>query len=323
VKRILLTGASLLALTIAAPDALAETLSFTGAFVEYTIPVAGEYEILAFGAQGGNIPGGGPTGGKGAEIRGDFKFSAGYQLRIAVGGAGANGYDSAGGGGGSFVIALANNHPLIIAGGGGGAGAGEFRPGQYGYGGRTGGDGSDGFGTSIHRGVGGSSGGGGTGGGEGGGGGGAGFAGSGSAGVGGSGGGGGGSLLDLEGGAGARKGGKGGFGAGGGGGASDNGSGSYGGGGGGGGYSGGGGGQGAYYDGRLFEYGGGGGGGGSFDGGTKPLLAPGFRVGDGEVDITEIAGAGAPVPEPSTWAMMATGFAALGLAALSLRRRKA
>jgi PEP-CTERM motif len=46
-----------------------------------------------------------------------------------------------------------------------------------------------------------------------------------------------------------------------------------------------------------------------------------FQTGNGEVDITELAGAPA-VPEPSTCAMMAAGFAALGLAGLR-RRRKA
>jgi hypothetical protein len=50
------------------------------------------------------------------------------------------------------------------------------------------------------------------------------------------------------------------------------------------------------------------------------ILAADNRTGDGEVIITELSETGAPaVPEPSTWAMMATGFAALGLA--GLRRR--
>ena len=48
----------------------------------------------------------------------------------------------------------------------------------------------------------------------------------------------------------------------------------------------------------------------------------GVRSGNGEVVITELVGGGAPaVPEPSTWAMMATGLA--GLAALRFRRRRA
>ena len=70
--------------------------------------------------------------------------------------------------------------------------------------------------------------------------------------------------------------------------------------------------------------GGGGGGGGSFVGGTVLSLVGGVRAGNGEVDIIRLVGGGAPapVPEPSTWALMATGFAALGLAGLR-RRRKA
>jgi hypothetical protein len=43
--------------------------------------------------------------------------------------------------------------------------------------------------------------------------------------------------------------------------------------------------------------------------------------GNGEVTITLLE-EGPAVPEPSTWAMMAAGFAALGLAGLR-RRRKA
>jgi hypothetical protein len=90
----------------------------------------------------------------------------------------------------------------------------------------------------------------------------------------------------------------------------------------GGGGGGGGGGQGNFDDVGIY-YGGGGGGGGSFDGGTNRFLTGNGNVGDGRVYITELSAAGAPaVPEPSTWAMMATSFAALGLAGLR-RRRKA
>jgi hypothetical protein len=62
---------------------------------------------------------------------------------------------------------------------------------------------------------------------------------------------------------------------------------------------------------------GGGGGGGSFDAGLNPILAAGVRAGDEKVMITELAPA---VPEPSTWAMMATGLA--GLAGLGAMRRR-
>ena len=73
----------------------------------------------------------------------------------------------------------------------------------------------------------------------------------------------------------------------------------------------------------LDIYAGGGGGGGSFNGGTSQFLEGNIHPGNGEVLITEMGGSGAsPVPEPSTWVKMATGFAALGLAGLR-RRRKA
>jgi hypothetical protein len=52
-------------------------------------------------------------------------------------------------------------------------------------------------------------------------------------------------------------------------------------------------------------------------------LQGGVREGNGEVTITLLEGGSLPpVPEPSTWAMTATGFAALGLTGL-FRRRKA
>jgi hypothetical protein len=85
------------------------------------------------------------------------------------------------------------------------------------------------------------------------------------------------------------------------------------GGGGGGGHSGGGGGDGG---------GGGGGGGGSFAYGAVfrfPVLTAGVHSGNGEISFTLL---GTPaVPEPSTWALMATGFAGLGWLA-RMRGRK-
>ena len=65
------------------------------------------------------------------------------------------------------------------------------------------------------------------------------------------------------------------------------------------------------------------GGGGSFNSGTDAENVAGIRAGNGEIDITEFFGGAPAGPEPSTWAMMATGFAALGLAGLRRRRRKA
>ena len=53
-KCFLLTSASLLALVAASPTASATTVLFSGAVADFTIPVAGTYQIAAFGAQGGS-----------------------------------------------------------------------------------------------------------------------------------------------------------------------------------------------------------------------------------------------------------------------------
>jgi hypothetical protein len=339
-KWLLLTSASLMALMAGSAAAGAKTFYYTGAIVDYTIPVTGTYEIVASGASGGNANDdnlGGPGsrgfagGGQGAEVRGNFSLAAGYKLTIAVGGAGGESSVvryAGGGGGGTFVIG-STGRPLIVAGGGGGAGGGVHGgKGQYGYSAGLNDTtySEDGFGTVIHRGLGGVLGGGGIGGGYGGGGGGGGFLSSGSAGVDGTGGGGG-AFPTLKGGLSNGAGGTGGFGGGGGAGLTTAGPGhavSYGGGGGGGGYTGGGGGQGVYYAGHAF-YGGGGGGGGSYDSGTNPLVTISDNASseptNGQVIIAQLVGGETPsVPEPSTRAMMATGLA--GLAALRLRRRR-
>src|SRR6266581_8288190 len=94
-KQLLLGGATLLALAVAEPAARATLFDFTysGNLVTFTIPTTDTYQILAFGAQGGNgtffsFVG---VGGRGAEIGGDFSLTAGEILQIAVGGAGGNG----------------------------------------------------------------------------------------------------------------------------------------------------------------------------------------------------------------------------------------
>jgi hypothetical protein len=333
-KRFLLAGASLMALITATASASATTIPVSGAIVDFIVPTDGTYQIIAFGAQGGinGRNGGSPSiaGGLGAEMGGEIFLAAGSQLKIAVGGMGASGSGSyaGGGGGGSFVVGPGSDGLLVAAGGGGGAGGSQnTNKGQFGYGGQTVADATDGFGSVLHRGVGsnGSEGLAGiaTGGGYGGGGGGGGFNFGGASGYGefgGIGGGGGGGYPGLEGGAGAGKSGNGGFGGGGGGGLSAD-VGNYGGGGGGGGFSGGGGGEGDYHNGNF--YGGGGGGGGSFDALDVPIREGGVHEGGGEVMITLLEGGPLPaVPEPSTWVMIATGFAALGFAGL-FRRRKA
>src|SRR5271165_1699600 len=63
--------------------ARAGTIDFmaTGAIVDYTVPQTAEYDIVAFGAQGGAGTNG--AGGLGAEIGGEFLLTAGNVLEIA------------------------------------------------------------------------------------------------------------------------------------------------------------------------------------------------------------------------------------------------
>jgi hypothetical protein len=66
-------GTSLVALA-AIPSAGATTFTFTGEIVDITVPVTAGYQIIAFGAQGGTASS--FSGGKGAEIGGDFILTA-------------------------------------------------------------------------------------------------------------------------------------------------------------------------------------------------------------------------------------------------------
>ena len=104
--------------------------SRTGSLRHWTVPATGVYEILAYGASGGNGVGGSRVGCRGASAKGDFKLKKGDKLRILVGERGVSTSDSdsgGGGGGGSFVVLCRDSEckeftPLVIAGGGGGAG---------------------------------------------------------------------------------------------------------------------------------------------------------------------------------------------------------
>jgi protein with PEP-CTERM/exosortase system signal len=295
-------GATLTSFFAIAPARAQSDIAYTGSEITWVAPTTGIYDITAFGAQGGSAPG--SSGGLGAMISGDFSLTAGEDLYIAVGGAGAAGYYEAaagGGGGGSFVFTASLN-PLVVAGGGGGGSYGNSSGGN----GQTISAGEGGY--SANGGIGGSGGSGGA---------------SGTSGDG-DGGGGGGVLGD--GGSGGGNGGFGGFGApsfAGGYGYFDNdggfgggGGGGYNGGGGGGGYSGGGGGDGAADN--IFGTGdGGGGGGGSYldASATDPIFVGGAASPDGSlngyVQITTVP------DSASTLALL--GGALAGLAAL--RRR--
>jgi hypothetical protein len=270
----LLAGASLLAVATLGPPAHAQRYEFdyTGAAVSWPAPKAGKYQIVAFGAQGGDgcslITTSGQVnigaGGRGAAAGGNFTLAKGEILQIAVGGAGANAtcpisvlptlQAGGAGGGGTFVVRASDNAPLVIAGGGGGGGGGLGGLTVAGQGGTT--DPGDGQGGATDLDLYGAGGGGG------------GFL---SAGQSGASATGGGAYPGLAGGTGLFEGG---FGGGGG---------ASGGAGGGGGYSGGNGG--GVHSGGA----GAGGGGGTSDEGTSPFLIADVYNGNGLVVITRIS----------------------------------
>ena len=313
-KPYLLTAVAFLGLAASEPAARAQVqfnFTYTGKPDSFTVPIAGTYRVLAFGAQGGNgtPPVFGGSGGLGAEIGGDLDLSDGEVIQIAVGGAGSSGAASAagGGGGGSFVVGP-NDTALIIAGGGGGGGQAALptNPSNLGGGGglvtQNGGSAPP---NQISSNPGGTNGSGGTS--TGGGGGGGGFLGAGQ----GAGGLGGGAWPELTGGTGIGGGGGGGFGGGGGAGSSIA--------GGGGGYSGG-------AAPPPFGFGGhpGAGGGGSFDAGANPILVGGIQAGNGQIIITlvtpEFAGTpGAADCHGKSVSALARQFGGLPAAAAALR----
>src|SRR6266446_1398769 len=163
-KLLLLAGTAFLGLAASGSAARAVPFDFTytGSPVTFTVPTTDTYQILAYGAQGGNsgtFSGGVGVGGRGAEIGGVFSLTAGEILQIAVGGAGmsvVNGRGGGGGGGGSFVVGPSNT-PLVIAGGGGGGGdfAGGGLPGGGGLNGPDGGGQGGGTGGNGGAGAGG------------------------------------------------------------------------------------------------------------------------------------------------------------------------
>jgi hypothetical protein len=282
-KAFLLAGASALAILTCAAEANAETFTVPGMF-SFIASVSGEYAVELLGASGGNASGlGVGVGGLGAEVSGDIFLTAGEDLTLFVGGQGGSAILSGGGGGGSGLI-LGGGPGLAGTSGGTGGGAGG-----------AGGANGNGGGGGTHYGGGGGAG-----------------VNAGAAGYGGDGAdvfasGFGGKFPIGGAGSGDVGGGSGGYGGGGYFSRTQ-----YGGGGGGSGFSGGGGGGGDPAPGDN----GGGGGGGSYLASlfTDQVLTAGVNSGDGSISI-------AVVPEPSTWAMMATGFAGLGFLA-HMRKRK-
>ncbi|HQQ95551.1 MAG TPA: glycine rich domain-containing protein, partial [Bacteroidia bacterium] len=101
-----------------------------GGIQSFTIPVAGNYKIEAWGAAGGTqLYSPGFPGGNGAYISGNFTFTLGTVLKILVGQKGGDSQGvpadnvGTGGGGGTFVyINPTDPFPLVAAGGGGGGG---------------------------------------------------------------------------------------------------------------------------------------------------------------------------------------------------------
>jgi Glycine rich protein/PEP-CTERM motif len=109
-----------------ASQAAAVTFNYTGADVSYTIS-PGTYRISVFGAQGGSTEGevGLTAGGRGAEASAIYQIGQTLDLRIGVGGTAPGNEFAAGGGGASFVDFEIGDPGLtillLVGGGGGGA----------------------------------------------------------------------------------------------------------------------------------------------------------------------------------------------------------
>jgi hypothetical protein len=285
-----------------ASQAAAVTFNYTGSDVSYTIS-PGAYRITVYGAQGGNASDCSPkncNGGRGAEASAIYRIGQTLDLRIGVGGTAPSDDNAAGGGGASFVdfeIGDPGLDILLLVGGGGGGGFHDASIQLTGGSGKT--TPTDPRASGLARGGGG----------------GGGFSTSGQSEL--SGGDGGTSLL--SGGAPGQHDSPGGFGGGGGGSFFEFGA------GGGGGFNGG---DAGYIDSESQFFASQGGtsyandnpdgcansqGPACFTGGLVLAVGAGGDgqgLGNGSVVIESITGS--PVPEPSTWAMMAIGFAGLG-----------
>jgi Glycine rich protein/PEP-CTERM motif len=297
-----------------ASQAAAVTFDYTGADVSYTIN-PGTYRITVYGAQGGSVNcAAGCYGGLGAEASAIYKIGQTLDLRIGVGGTAAFLEDGGSGGGGASFVDFEIGDPgfdiLLLVGGGGGGGF-ELSAGGNGKTTQT-----DPRATGSAPAIGGGGGGGG-------------FAMNGQS-----------SFSGGDGGASLSSGGLGGVqeiqgGFGGGGGGIEAGDDDVVGAGGGGGFNGGDAGYVQIADGVSTVFGAQGGtsyvnsspdgcgpdneGPACFIGGL--VLAVGNQQGNGSVVIELISGS--PVPEPSTWAMMAIGFVGLGFMGWRGSRRTA
>jgi hypothetical protein len=84
----LLAGIAFLgfASSVSAAHAMPFDFTYSGGLVDFSVPATGDYQILAFGAQGGSATSGSliGVGGLGAEIGGDFRLTVGEILQIAV-----------------------------------------------------------------------------------------------------------------------------------------------------------------------------------------------------------------------------------------------
>jgi hypothetical protein len=107
-----------------ATQAAAVTFNYTGSDVSYTIS-PGDYRITVYGAQGGSTAGsvGVTDGGLGAGVSAIYRIGQTLDLRIGVGGTAPGNEFAAGGGGASFVdfeIGDPGLTVLLLVGGGGG-----------------------------------------------------------------------------------------------------------------------------------------------------------------------------------------------------------
>ena len=116
IKTLLLAGASVLAFSATAADAI--TFDYTGGLQSWTAPGNGVYAFEIAGAQGGAGLAGFSVGGLGAVIVGDVTLAAGQTVGIVAGGRGGEGspsgsiqgvsYYGGGGGGGSYASGFTN-----------------------------------------------------------------------------------------------------------------------------------------------------------------------------------------------------------------------